>query len=549
MKRLFLAVVCMLAQIAIAQNNGVILTGSIQSDILVPENDNVIGSEKTDDVLTNTYIDLMLQHPLFEAGARLEYMEHPLPGFENDFQGWGVPHFYVKGHLPQRDGKPSVAELTLGTFYEQFGAGFVLRTYEERSLGIDNSLLGGRLVLKPFNGVTVKALSGRQRRYWNWNKALVSGADVELNVDEWLPAMSQSGTHLMLGASWVNKHEDREDMMKDATHKYVFPKYVNAWDVRAQLNHGSWNLLAEFARKSQDPSADNGYIYRCGNVAMLSGSYSRRGFSFLVQAKRSENMAFRSSRTMKLTSSFINHMPAFTLDHTYTLAALYPYATQFVPGEWAYQAELAYNFRRNTSLGGKYGMDLKVNYSYVRSLNTTPIDPDAHDATDGFTSSFFKWGHDTYYQDLNVQLSRKLSHDFKLTLMYMNQRYNQAVVEGHGEMIHSNIFVADGKYQFSPKTTLRAELQYLTTKQDEGDWAFALAELSLVPHWMITVSDQWNCGESDIHYYQALVTYNTGSHRVQMGYGRVQEGYNCSGGVCRWIPAQKGFTLSYNYNF
>ena len=539
----------MLAQIAIAQNNGVILTGSIQSDVLVPENDNVIGAEKTDDVLTNTYIDLMLQHPLFEAGARLEYMEHPLPGFENDFQGWGVPHFYVKGHLPQRDGKPSVAELTLGTFYEQFGAGFVLRTYEERSLGIDNSLLGGRLVLKPFNGVTVKALSGRQRRYWNWNKALVSGADVELNVDEWLPAMSQSGTHLMLGASWVNKHEDREDMMKDATHKYVFPKYVNAWDVRAQLNHGSWNLLAEFARKSQDPSADNGYIYRCGNVAMLSGSYSRRGFSFLVQAKRSENMAFRSSRTMKLTSSFINHMPAFTLDHTYTLAALYPYATQFVPGEWAYQAELAYNFRRNTSLGGKYGMDLKVNYSYVRSLNTTPIDPDAHDATDGFTSSFFKWGHDTYYQDLNVQLSRKLSHDFKLTLMYMNQRYNQAVVEGHGEMIHSNIFVADGKYQFSPKTTLRAELQYLTTKQDEGDWAFALAELSLVPHWMITVSDQWNCGESDIHYYQALVTYNTGSHRVQMGYGRVQEGYNCSGGVCRWIPAQKGFTLSYNYNF
>ena len=32
-------------------------------------------------------------------------------------------------------------------------------------------------------------------------------------------------------------------------------------------------------------------------------------------------------------------------------------------------------------------------------------------------------------------------------------------------------------------------------------------------------------------------------------YGRTRAGYNCSGGVCRWIPAQKGFTLSYNYNF
>ncbi|WP_456002305.1 DUF6029 family protein, partial [Prevotella sp.] len=24
---------------------------------------------------------------------------------------------------------------------------------------------------------------------------------------------------------------------------------------------------------------------------------------------------------------------------------------------------------------------------------------------------------------------------------------------------------------------------------------------------------------------------------------------NCSGGVCRYIPATKGLTLSYNYNF
>ncbi len=532
------------------QDNKLTLTGSIQSDILVPETDKAIGAEKTDDVLTNTYIDLHLQHSIVEAGARLEYLEHPLPGFENDFAGWGVPNFYVKGRLTQRDpSRPSVAELTLGTFYEQFGSGFILRTYEERSLGIDNSLLGGRLVLKPLNGVTIKALSGKQRRYWKWNKSLVSGADVELNIDEFVPALQENGTRLMLGASWVNKHEEQDDIYKDATHKYVFPEYVNAFDVRTQLNHGAWSLLAEYARKTQDPSADNGYIYRAGQVAMLSGSYSRRGLSVLLQAKRSENMAFRSRRTMRLTSSFINHMPAFTLDHTYALAALYPYATQFAPGEWAYQGEVNYNFKRHTPIGGKYGMNVKVNYSYVRALHTTPIAADATDATDGYTSSFFKWGADTYYQDLNIQLSRKLSAAFKLNLMYMNQRYNMTVVEGEGGMVHSNIFVADGKYQFSPKTTLRGELQYLTTKQDEGDWVFGLLELSLVPHWMLTVSDQWNCGETDIHYYQALVTFNTGAHRLQAGYGRTQEGYNCSGGVCRWIPASRGFTFSYNYNF
>jgi hypothetical protein len=51
------------------------------------------------------------------------------------------------------------------------------------------------------------------------------------------------------------------------------------------------------------------------------------------------------------------------------------------------------------------------------------------------------------------------------------------------------------------------------------------------------------------HYYQGLVTYNTGAHRIQLGYGRTRAGYNCSGGVCRYVPATKGVTLSYNYNF
>jgi hypothetical protein len=178
-------------------------------------------------------------------------------------------------------------------------------------------------------------------------------------------------------------------------------------------------------------------------------------------------------------------------------------------------------------------MNVKVNFSYVRSID----------------SKWLKWGDDTYYQDLNVQLTRRLGKGFKLNLMYMNQRYNKQVIEGHGDMIRSNIFVADALMQLAPKTKLRAELQYLTTKQDQGDWAFGLLELSLAPHWMLTASDMWNCGETKTHYYQGLVTFNVGSHRIQAGYGRTRAGYNCSGGVCRYVPATKGFTLAYNYNF
>ena len=575
MKPLTIVLACMAAVAANAQtDNKLTLSGSIQSDILLPQTDNAIGAEKTSDFLTNTYVDLKLQHKYVEAGTRLEYLEHPLPGFEGDFKGWGVPHFYVKGKLDW-------AELTAGTVYEEFGSGFILRTYEERSLGIDNSLLGARLLLKPARGTRLKALAGRQRHYWDWNKGLVSGADAEIDLDEWVPALQQNGTRLTLGASWVNKREDPDYLELDVeeptekgykivTYQVQQPKYVNAWDVRANLNHGPWNVLAEYAQKSYDPSQANGYIYRRGSTAMLSTSFSQKGLSVLLQAKRSEDMSFKSKRTMLGTSSAINHLPAFTQDHTYALAALYPYATQMADGEWAYQAELGYNFKRKTAIGGKYGMNLKINFSYVRAIDRQPLSADEGTVaplattamrlagSTGYTSKFFKWGDQTYYQDLTVQLSRKLSKSFKLNLMYMNQRFNKGVVELEGGMVHSNIFVADGKYQFSPNTTLRVEAQYLHTKQDEGDWLFALAELSLAPHWMFTVSDAWNCGDSDPtyhasnthhHYYDALVTFNTGAHRLQAGYCRRMAGYNCSGGVCRWIPAQKGFIFSYNYSF
>ena len=581
MNRLVLSISCLLSLPTIAQDdNKLTLSGSIQTDILLPQRDSIIGAEKDGDFLTNTYVDLKLQHKHFEAGARLEYLEHPLPGFESDFKGWGVPHFYVKGRLGSTAADKPSAELTAGTFYEQFGSGFILRTYEERSLGIDNSLLGGRLMVKPAKGIVLKALSGRQRTYWSWSKAWVSGADGEVNISEWVPAMQQKGLLLTLGASWVNKNEPpdyfelpprretTETGYRYTTYQVMEPRNVNAWDVRANINAGDFSMLAEYAQKGDDPSQANGYIYGKGSVAMLSASYSRKGMSLLLQTKRSENMSFKSERSRMGTAAAINHLPAFTQDQTYALAALYPYATQLADGEWAYQAELGYNFKRKTALGGKYGMNVRVNYSYVRAIDRTfndganvsklTLTNNAYAGTEGYTSKFFKWGPHTYYQDLNIQLSRKFTKAFKLNLMYMNQRYNKTVVEGKGGMIHSDIFVADGKYQFSPKITLRMEAQYLSTKQDEGDWVFALAELSLAPHWMLTVSDLWNCGDSDLqshhenthhHYYQGLVTYNIGAHRIQAGYGRTRAGYNCSGGVCRWIPAQKGFTLSYNYNF
>ena len=88
MKKLFtlcsffaLASLAASAQDDATESNKVAVHGSIQSDILIPQEDKKIGAEDYDDWgLTNTYLDLGLYSKYIDAGGRFEFMEYPLPG-------------------------------------------------------------------------------------------------------------------------------------------------------------------------------------------------------------------------------------------------------------------------------------------------------------------------------------------------------------------------------------------------------------------------------------------------------------------------------------
>lgn len=535
----------------IGGDNGVALHGSIQADVLFPEDDKAINTEpKEKDILFNTYADLNMISRYVDAGVRLEFMKWPLPGYEPDFAGWGVPNIYVKGRYKG-------FELTAGDFYEQFGSGFILRTYQERSLGIDNSIRGGRLKINALRGFNFTLLGGLQRRYWDWKKqSQVYGGDMEINISDLSKSLSEKGIGWTFGASYVLKHESDEDQMVSGTdYRLNLPKNVSAFDLRTNFRKGNFGVLGEFAWKGQDPSFDNNYTYGKGTAAMLSGSWSRSGMSLLLQAKRSENMAFRSQRSISGTSAFLNNMPAFAYQHTYSLPALYPYATQAANGEWAFQGSFAYTFKRKTPLGGKYGTKIKINASYIRGLDRkapAPLVGNTIEGTDGYTSAFFKMGAENYH-DFNIQIEKKLSRSYNLSFMYMNQMVNNDVLKiaevENTHKIRTNIFVLDGKWSIDHRYTLRTELQYLTTRQDQKDWVYGLVELSVAPYLMFTLSDMWNCGDTGTHYYMGGVTANYRSNRLMLSYGRTREGFNCSGGVCRKVPSTRGFQIAYTYNF
>lgn len=552
--------------------NKVAVHGSVQADVLFPQDNATIGTKYDSDspILFNTYADVNLASKYVDAGLRFEFMKWPLPGFEPDFAGWGVPNIYVKGKLKG-------VELTAGTFYEQFGSGLILRTYEERTLGIDNSILGGRIKVNAVKGLRFTALGGVQRVYWDWKKYnQVYGADVEGYFHDWFPSLRDKDVALTFGASWVMKNEKEEEIIVPGTnYRLNLPKQVNAFDVRAGFNKGGWNFQAEYAWKDQDPSFDNDYTYNHGQALMLTGSYSRKGLSGTLQVKRSQNMSYRTQRWRDKNGAFINYMPAFTYQHTYSLPAIYPYATQYGPGEWAFNGSFGYTFPRKSPLGGKYGTSLTVNLSYISGLvhEGKPNNGLFHTwtgavnqvmGTDGYKSPFWKMGQ-TNYWDFNLQIEKRLSRPVTMQFMYMNQRYNKKAIEGEGGNIYNNILVVDTKWKINRKFVLRGEVQYMFSHQDaeeaehmnkpensnldKKDWFYGLVEFSWTPYLMFSASDMINVGGTGNNYYMFGVTGTYRSNRLQLSYGQTRAGYNCSGGMCRYVPAMKGFQINYTYNF
>jgi hypothetical protein len=434
----------------------------------------------------------------------------------------------------------------------------ILRSYEEKTLDVDNALEGFDLKFSPQKGIIIKGIYAKQRIYFsdvNGNSTLITGPgiirgiDFELNVNDLFKKLEDNSTQLIMGGSFVSKYQE------DLNPSYKLPENVGAWAGRININSGNVNIAGEYAYKINDPSADNNYIYKDGEALLINFSYSMKGFGAYLSAKRVDNMSFRSNRDATLNNLNINVLPAITKNHSYTLNAMYPYATQ-PDGEVGLQAEVMYKFKKNTFAGGKYGTNISINFSRVNSIDKQKINDTieiGQRGTLGYKSDFFKIGKDIFYQDLNLELNKKLSEKFSVILTYMNLIYDYDVIRGmtgHGK-VYADIAATDITWHLNSRHSVRTELQALFTSQDKGNWAMGLAEYSISPHWFFDVYDLYNYGNIDekVHYLNFATVYVKGSNRFQLSYGKQREGIMCVGGVCRQVPAANGIAISITSSF
>lgn len=512
------------------------LTGSFETNSIFYVEDAKSGAiTPQDNFGSNNYLKLDYYHGKFSAGIQGEAYMPVLQGYPTDLTKVALTNYYAQWV----DDSFSV---TAGTFYEQFGSGLLFRAYEDRTLGMNNALTGARFTYNYKDIVALKAIWGMPRLGMKFTDTQVRGGDISFAISN---LVGWKATHLAVEGSVINRYEAISADLKEEGGK----PSSTGFSGRVNFEHKGFVLRGEYIDAGErhypngaydgvnDPRID---LIKNGNAQLVELGYSGHGLGVNVTARRLEYMDMPTVYRNTSTANALNYIPALTAQYSYLLMNLNPYIVQpstllgsyIAPGEIGGQVDLYYNVARRTKLGGKRGMKLGLNYSTYWSL-----------AADRSAKA-----DNLLWQSINFTLEKQITRKFKLNFLYSFQEYN----DSHGVNNYTwktNIFVADMLYKWTPTLSTRLELQYLLSKDDDKDWMAALAEVNFAPHWSIYVSDMYNHGKTNLHYYNAGVSYTKSRTRIQLSYGRNRAGVVCSGGVCRNIPAYTGANLMITTSF
>lgn len=498
---------------------------------------------------SNNYLRVDYQLKKFTAGLQLEaYTPQALLNYSPALKNANIANYY----LSYKNEKG--LELTAGHFYEQFGSGFVLRSWEDRQLGIANSIAGGLVKYAPTQWASFTALYGKQR---NGLGLKLSGGNIAaINTDVDLAKLfSFKKTTFGVGGSVVHRRESNE-VAGLSPHTFLT-------SIRSNFAKAGFTADVEYVFKSADALVEFGNIRPAflfdGDAYLLNLGYSKKGFGITANFRRLENFGFYSSRSsMGNTNNerVLNYIPALTKQYDYGLTNIYVYASQpnisFEPnrnkaGEIGGQFDLFYQIKKDSWLGGKYGSNLSLNFSQWHGL-AGRYDADQRK----YAAKKFAAG-ERYYRDASIEWRRKMTKKWTTVFTYLNQYYNARYVEEAVGEVNAHTVVFDNTVRLKKLRSIRWELQHQWAKGGFEEWAAIQAEYNFNPSLSVFMLNLYNYGNKDVneqlHYYNTGAAYTKGGSRIQLAYGRQRGGLICVGGVCRFVPESAGCTLSFNKSF
>ena len=447
---------------------------------------------------------------------------------------------------------------TIGHFYEQFGSGLIYRNWEDRQLGINNALFGGKLSYRLLDFADLTVIYGNHRVGFETSDGDIFGFNSEFDLKS---IFKMNDMALSLGFSYVGREE------KTDLEAINYKSLTNAYSGRLDLRYGKFYSSAEYVSKSKDAivlannQVSNQFI-KPGSGILFNTGYSKKGFGLDATFRRLENMTFYSERDKSgniFFENIVNYTPGLTKQHDYLLTNIFVYQAQssvlfldpelIKVGEIGGQLDLFYNIKKGTVLGGKYGSKIAFNGSYWAGLKG-----DFDYANQDYKTDAFGFGN-KYFSDMSLEIRKKWNSKWRSIFYYVNQYYNKKEIEGNfgAKPIITNIGVIESTYKLGNGKSIRIEAQKLWSDSENHEWIGSTLEFNLNSKFSFYINDIYNSGDDSstqtTHYYNIGGSYTKEATRIGLNYGRQRAGLLCVGGVCRFVPEATGLTASVNMSF
>ncbi len=518
-------------------------------------------------IRSNNYLLVNYNYGKWTAGIQAEsYDPQPLLNFNPKYIKTNLGTYFVNY-------KTEKIDVTAGYFYEQFGSGLLLRSWEDRSLGINNAIRGGKIVLRPTENLSFTGLYGNQRTGFDVSKGTIYGFNSDINMSG---ILNMENSEFSLGFSYVGRDE------KTTFENPNFKELTNSFAGRFNYSHQSFYINSEYNYKTEDailyPIFISNAFVKPGSAILTNFGYSKKGIGLDVSLRRIENMNFLSERNPEVFSPeqtslafndrMMNFVPSLTKQHHSNLANIYVFQAQksvsivsdngiAKAGEIGGQIDFFYEFKKGSSLGGKYGTKIAINASnwFNLSGDYTLYPPD-------YKTDFLGTGK-KYFSDYNLEISKKFNSNLQGSIVFINQFYDhQLIAASLNIQVNSFIIAPEISYKLTNTKSVRIAAEHMWADSDRKNWAAMLVEYNHNLNWSFYVSDMYNYGfdknsnliddVSDhfkIHFYNLGTAYTKGSTRIALSYGRQRGGLVCAGGICRFVPPSSGVTLSLTKSF
>lgn len=532
---------------AIAQGDFGSISGNISIEAQTYKEDSLIQALDTPEkILSNSSLHLYYRLNQFEISTRFEAFMNPILGIDPRYKGAGIAYRNITY-------KGEKIEASAGNFYDQFGSGLIFRSYYEPALGIDNSVDGIRVVIKPIKGLEVKGIIGRMREFWDFGSSILRAGNLEFSSNELFPNLFPSDWNMTLGGSLVSKFEE------DKNSNLILPLNQLSYSGRLALFAKNISLESEFAIARNHPQALNDFTYNDGTAAMMTLTYLGSGFGTSLSFHRIDNMDLRAETNARGTVLTQNYIPSLTKQHLFSKYSLIPFGTQF-NGEIGFQWDFNYHFTDATFLGGEEGADLQVNASWMNSIRKNALDKYTYEAP------FFDLGDTLFFVDINAEYTKYINVKFDYIVRFAHIINNKDFLffsgAPHFGKVTADFLGFESTYRFSNDFAVHSKIEHLwqttdslVTEEDNenGNWISGLAEFSFQSNLMLAASIDYNYGNEfenrQIVYYNFNLAYLFDATRISLSYGKTSAGILCVGGVCRTVPATNGFYLSLTSSF